>query len=396
MLKKFTSVVLIFVMSILLICPAFCIGIEDASKYVTKEECDKVLGELENEVDTMHAQYRKGVWQEVLKIYDSASTSPYSAGVGISIATHSGAANAQWTIKKEGEIIKKLPSASEGGIDTTRAQLMYMTPKYSKKSFVAKLIKSESPRRDLNTGERISTEGKCVVTREDTKAEITIEAGANGTQFSSYTTDGGSTWSAWHNDMHIIPLVHCKTAADVGQKQIWIEGFDTSIKEGSMFSVIFDNRQAASSLTLKVNDEAAKSIKFNNRVLDQNAWGKNTLVVFWYDGSSFQVLSSDKPIRAFIHHSTTADVGTSHSYGSNPEDFCFVECLGSQGWTYDKFFAYENLGSSPYWADLIDTWYGSGVNGGELNFLLTKTNFQLNRNETHNWSFKYYRLYGVF
>lgn len=412
MFKKIIFVISMFAISIMSVFSSFAIGTENATKYLTRDNYNKMFKEVEDEVDTMHTQYRKGVWKEVLNIYNVAQTSPYSAGDGIIIATSSGASNAQWTITKIGEKITKIPSSADGGIDTSRSQLMFMTPKYSRKSYVAKLMSTESPHRNPTTGEKLAIEGKIEVVREDKKARITFEMLNDVTKFSSYTNDDGSTWSGWHNDSHLAPLVHCTTAADKLEKQIWIDGFDLS--EGTIFTVIFDNRQGASGApTLKVNDEEAKYIKVNTRKLSEHSWAKNTLIVFWYDGTDFQVLSSNKQLRSFICHSNDCtNTTTTYSYGDGYKDFCFLECIGSYQWASDKFFAMRNITgtTTEWWATIHDTYYGNstvsgkaGQNRGEFiiglkdgQCRLVRAQYCIVDGKEYWWKPKFWRVYGVF
>lgn len=317
MLRKTTSILFVLFSCLLFSCPVFAIGTEDVSKYLTKYEFDKEINKLEKEIDGLaQGNYEHDILKEVKKLY-SVNNAPFSEGDGISIiATQSNAAGLQWVISKNGGKMAKIPNSTDGGIDATRNQLLFMTPEYSKKTYFVRFAPGEGPHVDLTNGTKLALETKCEVIREKDKGEITAYVASTGKKYTTYTNNAGATWSGWHYDQGMFQYVACDTPSDKAIKQVYLDGYD--LEEGSMLVVNFNNRQSATGpIKLKVNDYEEKTIIYTDKELGEDAWAKNTKITFVYDGANFQVLTADKQIKIFLCDLTNATTDVPYTDNDN-------------------------------------------------------------------------------
>lgn len=89
------------------------------------------------------------------------------------------------------------------------------------------------------------------------------------------------------------PYAYCSTAASTAAKAVTLIGFEYF--PGASIIVKFTYANTASSPTLNVNSQGAKSIRYNGAALTSaQYWSAGAVIEFVYDGSYFNVIGSVK------------------------------------------------------------------------------------------------------
>lgn len=320
--KKIFALIFAFLITVMQITTSFCVGVNDASQYVTKEEFKNRISNIKTSINQIQNNLSNDLNTKIRDYFTPVVNEPVVGDVGIGIDEDS--LNNKWRIFSTGAEYTLLD-----GIYTRKQLIEFMKDSDQQtKYFCTKLATSDSPFRDPQASVATYT---CLmeVLRDGSNYKFTAYNPETGRKYVSMTNDAGTSYKNWSILGSKVPWVVCTydpTSYIQYVKMKWDQinpsGFVAdSLDRGQMFLIKFTRGYAnTNALRLRINGinnnytVGESGVSIYSTSTSYYYFPANTILLLRYCSGSDQIEAIMRSTRTNMYSNVSSGSGTTSSW----------------------------------------------------------------------------------
>lgn len=421
--KKILTILFALLMTLTTVIDSFCVGINDSSQYVTKEEFNNRVSKVKNSIKSIKNNYSNDLNTQIKNFFDPVINEPVVGSVGIGVDKDS--TNNKWQISSTGAEYTILE-----GTYTKNQLIRLVDNSYSTNLYVCtKIAASDSPFRDPSSTAATGSvyTGLIEIFKDSVDGDdyyIDAYNPESGRKYRAKTFDGGTNWTAWEIFNSNVPWGTCATAAGTAAKEVKFkyDQYDGNQSWGKGFIVKFTNKSGTAlgtNITLKLNNGPARYLYYKNAQLEgPGAWSAGTIMfIRFHAEDKFRITFKNKTGLVLLGEATAATSTTTKTWTKkNYYTAFYIEHKFPHGSSPTRETRYNTqIISAPLLGDgdstsewiLTSTWpgYSTGTPTTATDTYYAQVCFGLSTSKAHiymnssstgsSWGFGYVRVYGV-